>query len=47
MFQRFLSMLLCTCMLAGSVPGTAYAAVLNEGTQAEVVAETEEESEGA
>ena len=39
MFQRLLSVFLCTCMVVGSVPNTAYAAATNVGRQTETVAE--------
>ena len=39
MFQRILSVLLCTCLVAGSVPETTYAAALSTETQAEVQTE--------
>lgn len=46
MFQRIVSLLLCTCLIAGSVPETAYAASLSAETQTEsTFAETEEVSE--
>lgn len=50
MFQRIVSLLLCTCLIAGSVPETAYAASMTAATQTMVqtenaFAETEEVSE--
>lgn len=45
MFQRLVAMLLCTCLLAGNVPSTAYTMAMSEGRMTEAVVENTEETD--